>query len=149
MGQTQIKYRWFYLKGTTTPLDNPSNIQGLGRLRREFQPFDIFAHAYYPASGRSSNEPTTQLWVWGPLTSSGTSESDTEASWKPVTVGYTCPGPGRLQGRHLVIRGQGEPAWVSGSTFYRRYRDINPYSTTPTFGDQCNVGGAPKGTHSL
>lgn len=118
MNRTQIKYRWFHLKGNTTPLDNPSNICGLGRLRRAFWLFDIFAHTYYPPSDHSSNEPTTQLWVWEPLRSSGTSDSDTETSWKPVTVGYVCPGPGRLQGWHLVIQGQREPAWVSGSTVY-------------------------------
>ncbi len=130
MNRMQMKYRWFFLKGTNAPLDNPSNIQGMGRLQREFQPFDIFAHVYHPASCHSSNEPTTQLWVWAPLRSSGSSESDSETfSWSPVTAGYVCPGPGGLQGWHLVIRGQGEPAWVSGSTVYRRYKEAHPYST--------------------
>lgn len=137
MNRTQMKYRWFFLKGATVPLDNPSNIQGMGRFRREFQLFDIFAHAFHPASGHSSDEITTQLWVWAPLRSSGSSGSDSETfSWSPVTVGYVCPGPGGLQGRHLVIRGQGEPAWVSGSTVYRRYKGAHPYSTpNPMFRD--------------
>jgi hypothetical protein len=131
-----MKYRWFFLKGTAAPLDSPSNIRGMGRLQREFRPFDIFAHAYYPASGHGSNEPTTQVWLWVALGSSGSSESDSETfSWSPVTVGYICPGPGWLQGRHLVIRGQGEPAWVSASTVCRRYKEAHPYSTpNPTYG---------------
>ena len=96
-------------------------------LQREFKLFDVFAHAYYPTSGPSSNEPTTQLWVWAPLRSSGPSENSSENfSWSLVTVGYVCPGPGGLQGRHLVIRAQGDPAWVSGSTVYRRYKEAHP-----------------------
>ena len=136
MNRTQTKYRWFFLKGSNAPLDNPSNIRGMGRLQSAFRLFDIFAHAYYPASGHSSNEPTTQLWIWAQFRSSESSESDSETfAWSPVAVGYVCPGPGGLQGRYLVIRGQGEPAWVSGSTVHRRYKEAHPYSTAnPTFG---------------
>jgi hypothetical protein len=97
MNRMQMKYQWFFLKGTAAPLDNPSNIQGMGRLRRDFQLFDIFAHAYYLASGHASNEPMTQPWVWAPLRSSVSSESDSEtSSWSPVTVYYVYPGPGGL-----------------------------------------------------
>ena len=125
MNRTQTKYRWFFLKGNNTPLQNPSNIRGMDRLQREFRPFDVFAYAYY----HSSNQPTTQLWIWTPLGSPET------FSWSSVAVGYVCPGPGGLQGRHLVIRGQGEPAWVSGSTVYRRYKEAHPYSIlNSTFG---------------
>jgi len=133
MNQTQTKYWWFFLQGNNTPLENPSDIRGMDRLQREFRLFDVFAHAYYLASDHSSNEPTTQLWIWAPLRSS---RNDPETlSWSSVTVGYVCPGPGGLQGWHLVIRGQGEPAWVSGSTVYRRYKEAHPYSTpNPAFG---------------
>jgi len=116
-----MKYRWFFLHGTDAPLENPSSIQGMGMLQREFRLFDIFAHAYH-----SSNGHTTQLWVWAPQPSKS-SESDSETfSWSPVTVGYMCPGPGGLQGQYLMIQGQGEPAWVTGSTVYRQYRKAHP-----------------------
>ncbi|KAI0291460.1 hypothetical protein BC826DRAFT_481228 [Russula brevipes] len=117
----QIKFRWFNLQGTTVPLNSPSSIQGLDGLRTAFQLFDIFVHAYHPATGSSSNECTLQLWIWEPQLSGG-------FSWKPVTVGYVCPGPGELQGRHLVIRGRGKPLWVTGSTRYRRYKEVHSTS---------------------
>ena len=101
-------------------------------LEREFRLFDTFAHCYYPATAHSSNEPTTQLWVWGAHKSSGSTENGSETlSWVPVTFGYICPGPGGLQERHLVIRGRGKPAWVSAATFYRRYNGVHPNSTNP------------------
>lgn len=106
----------------------------MGGLQREFRLFDVFAHVYYPAAAHSTNQPITQLWVWGAPKSSGPAENDSETlSWVPVTVGYVCPEPGALQGRHLVIRGQGEPAWVSASTVCRRYKEVHPYSTNPMF----------------
>lgn len=102
-------------------------MNSMGRLEREFRLFDIFAHAYYPPSAHSSNKPTTQLWVWGALNSSGSSKNDSGTlSWIPVTIGYVCPGPGGLRGRHLVIQGQGEPTWVLASTFSRRYKETQP-----------------------
>lgn len=104
----------------------------MGRFRKEFRPFDVFVHAYYPASGHASNQPTTQLWVWAPVGSSESSGSGSETfSWSPVTNGYVCPGPGVLEGRHLMIRAQGGPTWVTGATVYRhrRYQGAHPHST--------------------
>jgi hypothetical protein len=126
-----MKFRWFYLQGATLPLNHPSNIQGMDRLVAEFRLFDIFVHAYYPAAGHSSTNSTTQLWVWGPSGSSGA------LSWKPITVGYICPGPGGLRGRHLVMKKNTEPSWVTESTVNRRYRSMRSglYSTTSRYGD--------------
>lgn len=93
-------------------------------LEREFRLFDIFAHAYYPASAQTPNRPETQLWVWEALPSSGSTQNGSKAlSWVPVTGrSYVCPGPGELEGRHLVVQGQGKPTWVLATTFVRHYR---------------------------
>jgi len=64
---------------------------------------------------------------WGLLKSSGSESNLRSFSWKPVTIGYMCPGPGGLQGWHLVIQGQEEPAWVSESTLYHWYKEVHPY----------------------
>ncbi|KAH9168277.1 hypothetical protein EDB89DRAFT_2205356 [Lactarius sanguifluus] len=111
--RTQLKFRWFQMQGTIAPLCNPSDIPGLDRV--DFRPFDVFIHTYFPAPGDSE----TQIWVWEPLQSSGLSPP---CSWKSVAVGYMCPGPGFLQGRHLMTSDKGEPVWVTGSTRYRRYK---------------------------
>ena len=113
-----MKNRWFFLHGTTTPLSIPSSIPGIEKV--VFQPFDVFLHTYHPPSGHSVQEPIRQLWVWELLQSPGLSAAH---SWKSVVPGYICPGPGGLQGRHLVVTDRGEPAWVTGSTRYRRYKD--------------------------
>lgn len=102
-------------------MDSPSDIKGLDRLQalEEFHLFDVFIYTYYPTgTDKSSNKYTTQLWVWQPL---GSSVSSIVFGWKPVGVGYICPGPGVLKGRHLVITDHGKPAWLSGATVYRRY----------------------------
>lgn len=121
-----IQYRWFCLQGKHMPLENPSDIQGTAELRPLLHPqiFDVFIHVFYPAAGHSSGskDRTVKLWVWVPRESSDSSE----AFWKPVTVGYVCPGPGLLEGRHLMITDQGEPTWVTGSTRYRRYKVVKP-----------------------
>ena len=128
-----IKYRWFCPQGrhTCTPLENPSDIQGMAKFQPLLQPqvFNVFIHVSYPATSNSSGsqDRTIQLWVWVPL---GSPESS-EAFWKPVAVGYVCPGPGCLQGRHLMVTDQGEPTWVTGSTRYRCYYKTNPPTMAP------------------
>jgi hypothetical protein len=88
----------------------------------QLQVFDVFIHAFYPAAGHASGKDCTiQLWVW---VSSGSGPY--EASWKPVSAGYVCPGPGSLEGRHLMITNNGVPTWITGSTRYRRYKAGNP-----------------------
>ncbi|KAH8977530.1 hypothetical protein EDB92DRAFT_1819759 [Lactarius akahatsu] len=42
--RTQLKFRWFHMKGTIAPLDNPSDIPGLDRV--DFRPFDIPRRRY-------------------------------------------------------------------------------------------------------
>lgn len=93
----------------------------------QLQAFDIFVHVFHPPTGHSSQpeDRTTQLWLWELPMPHGSSE----AFWKPVCIGYVCPGPGRLEGRHLMITDQGEPTWVTGSTRYRRYKAVHPPST--------------------
>jgi hypothetical protein len=115
-----MKFQWFHVQGTTVPLDSPFSIRGMNGHCEEIQPFDVFVHTYNPAMEHPSKELTTQLWVWESVSSPGLSET---FSWKSVTIGYICPGPGELQGRHLVTSDQGEPAWVSGSTAYRWYKE--------------------------
>ena len=127
--KTQIKYRWFYFQGKHSRLDNPSDITGVDRLRllEEFKPFDVFVHAYSAAgAGQSHNEHITQLWVWEPLKSFSTSRG---YGWKPVSAGYVCPGPGGLEGRHLVMTDHRKPTWILGATVYRRYKEVHPYTT--------------------
>lgn len=117
-----IKYQWFCQQGEHMPLDSPSSIQGMEKLQPllQLQAFDVFIHVFYPAAGHSSQSEvhTRQLWVWVP-----------EAFWKLVTIGYICPGPGILEGRHLMITDQGEPTWITGSTRYRRYKAVHHPST--------------------
>ena len=106
------------------PLDNPSDIQGIAKLQPllQFQDFDVFIHAFYPAASHSSEsgskDRSIQLWVWVP----GGSSRSPEASWNLVSIGYMCPGPGLLEGRYLMITVKGEPTWVTGSTRYRLYK---------------------------
>jgi hypothetical protein len=108
------------------------------RILDEFRPFDIFVHTYYPAgTGQSPKEHTTQLWVWELLRPSG---SSTGFSWKSVCAGYVCPGPGALEGRHLIITDHGKPTWLLGATVYRRYKKVHPYTTTPEFGNDEEAG---------
>jgi hypothetical protein len=94
----------------------------------QLQPFDSFIHKYSPAASHPGSEDRTiQLWVWvlgGP-------HGSPEAFWEPVSIGYVCPGPGLLKGRHLMITGKGEPTWVTGSTRYRRYKAVHRPSTAP------------------
>ena len=92
----------------------------MGKLQalEEFHLFDVFIHTYNPdGTGR----PTAQLWVWVALSSSDPSTSSSAFGWMSVGAGYVCPGPGVLEGRHLVITDHGKPAWLSGATVYRRY----------------------------
>ena len=127
------KYRWFCLQveHTCTPLGNPSYVQSMAGLEPSIRPevFDVFIHVYYPTAGNSSGprDRTIQLWVWEPR---GLPEPS-EAFWKPVTIGYVCPGPGFLDGRHLVVTDQGVPKWITGATRYRRYNTANAPSTAP------------------
>jgi hypothetical protein len=95
----------------------------------QLQAFDIFIRVFNPAAGHPSQSEarTRQVWVWVPPLPDGSPE----AFWKLVSVGYICPGPSLLEGRHLMINDQGEPIWVTGSTRYRRYKAVHPPSTAP------------------
>lgn len=114
-------------------------------MLEEFKPFDIFVHAYGPAStDQSHKDDLTQLWVWEPLKTSGSSSG---YDWKPVSVGYVCPGPGGLKSRHLVMTDHGKPTWLLGSTVYRRYKEVQPYTTAPELGQHRDE--TYKGTSNL
>jgi hypothetical protein len=100
-------------------------------LQPPLQPqiFDVFIHVFYAAASNpsGSHDRTIQLWVWVPRECPESSE----AFWKPVAVGFMCPGPGSLTGWHLMVTDQGEPSWVTGSTRYRRYKTTNLPSAAP------------------
>jgi hypothetical protein len=95
--------------------------------RLQIQAFDVFLYTPYPAGGHfpRSQYHTIQLWVWVPH---GYSESS-ETFWKPVPIGYVCPGPGPLRERHLMITDGGEPTWITLATRARRYKAVLPPST--------------------
>lgn len=119
----QLKYQVFYFEGKHSLVGNPSDIKGVDRLPLREEPFDVFIHT---CGADKSREDVTQLWVWEPLKASGTASG---YGWKPVNAGYICPGPGGLEGRHLVMT-NGKPLWLLGSTVYRHHKKVHPYNTT-------------------
>lgn len=124
----QIKYQVFHFQGKHSPMGSPSDIKGMDRLQLLEEPFDIFVHTYGAAgTDQSHEEHINQLWVWEPLKTKG------DYGWKLVSIGYICPGPGGLEGRHLVVT-NGKPMWLLGATVYRHHREVHPYTTAPELG---------------